>query len=89
MYSKWFSHLPKNRKNEFTSQVLASQPVIKRLAEIIVDCLEESRELMKSKDNYSKSSWPYLQADLLGEQRAYERVYKLLDNILTKEEKLK
>lgn len=70
----------------FVTQALASQPVLKRLSSLLEDGLQETLINMKDKENFNKASWPYFQASLLGEQRVYEKVLKLINNITTKEE---
>lgn len=85
MYSAWNSHLPKDKKHEFQINVSAAQPVIRRTREILQKKLEASQKEMLTKEGYSSASWPYLQADLLGEQRAYATILDLIQNIIIEE----
>lgn len=85
MYLKWAK--TEEEKKTFVGQALAAQPFIKKLINILekdYDALEEQRV---SREQYDKSSWPFYQADKIGEQRAYKKIIKLLNNILSEENK--
>ena len=85
MYTAWNSHLPKDKKHEFQVNVSAAQPVIRRTRDLLQKKLEASQKEMRSKDAYSSAAWPYHQADLLGEQRAYRTILDLIQNITIEE----
>jgi len=81
MYTTWTKGLSEQHKKDIVSNIRASQPFIKRAVEVIEDKLAVSEQLMTSRDSYDKASWPYFQADLLGEQRAYRKILDLLNNV--------
>ena len=85
MYTTWTSHLFKDQKHEFSINVSAAQPVIRRTRDILQRKLDASITEMQSKDTYSGAAWPYHQADLLGEQRAYRTILDLIQNITIEE----
>ena len=85
MYTAWNNHLPKDKKHEFHINVSAAQPVIRRTRDLLKKKLEASRKEMLSTDGYSNAAWPYRQADLLGEQRAYNTILDLINNIIIEE----
>lgn len=85
MYTAWNNHLPKDRKHEFHINVSAAQPVIRRTRDMLQKKLDASLTEMRSKDTYSNAAWPYRQADLLGEQRAYNTILDLINNITIEE----
>ena len=83
MFTLWTQGLSDEDKEQFTRNIRAAQPVIKRLLEVAQDNLAVSESKSKDRAAYDKASWPYYQSDLLGEQRAYSKVIKLLENIKT------
>jgi outer membrane phospholipase A len=86
MYSVWTKGASTDKeKNEFRLQVASAQPVIKRLLELAESEYRSSVQTMNDRGAYDSQSWPFLQADLLGEQRAYRKLIKLLENILIEE----
>ncbi len=81
MYTRWTKNLPKERHNEFAMQVSAASPVLKRLLEILEEELAASKKAQLEKD-YESSAWAYSQADSIGEQRAYTKAVKLINNLI-------
>lgn len=51
---------------------------IKKLLKVLEDKKEASTKYSRSKENYSNSSWPYLQADAIGYERALSEIISLL-----------
>lgn len=82
MYTLWTKGLSDKEKEQWTVDVLAAQPVLKKLCKIMKETHEASEKAMRSKNNYELGSWPYFQADLLGEQRSYKKTLNLLENLL-------
>ena len=60
------------------ADLLASLPVLKELGRILEEKKESSRKARTAKDKYDCASWPYLQADGIGEERAYDTILKLI-----------
>lgn len=83
MFTSWTKGLDEGAKEQFILNVRAAQPAIRRILEVAQEHLEVSENLSKSRDVYDKASWPYFQADLLGEQRAYNKLIKLIENLKT------
>ena len=81
MYTSWAKGLTEQQKNDLQLNIRASQPFIKRVLEILEGRLAACEQLGLSRDSYDKASWPYFQADLLGEQRAYRKIIDLFNNI--------
>jgi len=65
---------------EMKANILAAKPAMHRLITLLESDLSGAKRESKSKDKYSLASWPYLQADLIGTQRALERVIELIKN---------
>lgn len=82
MYTLWTKGLSDKEKEQWTVDVLAAQPVLKKLHKVLKDTYDASEKAMRSKNNYETASWAYLQADLLGEQRSYKKTLNLLENII-------
>lgn len=74
----WSRHLKTTKeKSDFIKYVLNSRALLDRLESIIEGFTEEldRRELL---EDYSSPSWSQLQADRLGQRKAYARLLKLL-----------
>lgn len=62
----------------FKQELLASQRVLRRLREMLQDDIDSSVKDMRNKKGYANTSWPYIQADCIAEQRAFQKVIDLL-----------
>lgn len=74
----WSRHIKGvKEKADFIKYVLNSRALLDRMESIIEGFIEEldRRELL---EDYSSPSWSQLQADRLGQRKAYARVLKLL-----------
>lgn len=76
MHSQWFSHLPKNQQDEFKKQVIGSQKILDRAAEIVYN--KSIVETRPSVEDYDSPSWAFKQADRNGYLRALNEIYNLL-----------
>ena len=85
MYTRTTKNLSEDKKKEFAIQVIASQPVLKRFKEIVEEDLKFSENNSLDKENYKNAAWPYMQADSVGQQRAYRKIIKLIDNLYNEE----
>lgn len=83
MYTKWTSHLPKERQSEFEALISSSRLVLKRLKEMLNDEVKSCERVQLDKEY--DVAWPYKQADSIGELRAYRKAIKLLDNAINEE----
>lgn len=82
MYTLWTKNLSEEDKKQWVIDVQVSQSVLKKFKEVLNINLIETRKVMKSRDSYDSVDWPYFIADNIGEQRAYEKAIKLLDNLI-------
>ncbi len=76
MQSKWFSHLPKDKQEDFKKMVLGSGKVLDTLQEICYNVIKNG-ELAPSTD-YDNPTWAYKQADRNGYLRAYHEIVAML-----------
>lgn len=77
MKTKWFQHLhtPEDRK-KFRDAVENSKYVLDRLQEICYNSIQEAEK--SSPNDYTKTSWPFYQADKVGYVRALKEIVSLL-----------
>ena len=80
MYSSWTKGLKDKDKQQFISEVLASQSFIGRFLDRLEKDLEASKKSQVVRD-YDTPSWALKQADFIGEQRAYIKIIDLLNNL--------
>lgn len=76
---RWTKHCktPKE-KQEMKSNLAAAKVAFDVLVKLLEQDVSSAKKESKAKENYDKAAWPYLQADLIGTQRAYEKVIDLL-----------
>lgn len=85
MKSIWFSHLRSpEEKKEFKEKIVASYEVLERLEDILETYLDEAEQRQEKLENYELSSWPYLQADAVGEKRIIKKLLNVIN--LTRQE---
>lgn len=78
LFTRWTKHLPKEKHDEFRKTILAYRVVLERLKELLEEDLAASKRIQNSRESYKNPSWPMFQADCIGEQRALEKVIKLI-----------
>lgn len=80
IYTQWIKHLKsKKEKEDFLNIILLPAiPALERLQEIIEGEKRNTQVLANSKDTYKNTNWACLQADALGEQRAYNNILRLI-----------
>lgn len=77
--TRWTKHLKaKADKEEFRKEVIASRHVLKVLKSLLEEDLRASQTSQESEEGYALPSWPYKQADAIGEQRAIKKVIKMI-----------
>jgi len=81
MFTRWTKDVTKDNRSEWVAQVGSAIPVMKKLVELLEEDLNASEIAMKKKAAYNNPSWPYYHADLLGEQRAYNKAILLIKNL--------
>jgi len=87
MYTRWTTGLTEQQKKDFSAQVVAAHPAMKKLVELIEEELKIAEKTIEDKENYTKAAWPYLQADQIGERRAYKKIVRLVRNLYNEEVK--
>jgi hypothetical protein len=78
---RWTKGLNKKDSQEMKMALQAAKPVLNRLQLIINQDLSQVKKETQAKEGYSNAAWPYYQADLIGNQRALDRILKLLDGL--------
>jgi len=77
MITDWFSHLPKEKQEEFKNTVLGSKIVLDRLKEICYNRLYALKE-KPSEADYDTPSWSFKQAHRNGRIDELSQLIKLL-----------
>lgn len=67
------------KKEEIQQDFLSSVAIRARIVEILKEKVETSRTASTSKEAYANASWPYLQADSVGYERALKEVISILE----------
>lgn len=76
---KWFEGVKTpEQKKEIRASLLAAKAAFDRLADIIEKEKKSGINYRLNKDKYDMPGWAYLQADGVGEERAYNNILKLL-----------
>ena len=84
MYSRWTKKLTDEQEKDFRSSISSSVPVLKQLRMIVKEDKKAS-ETSQSSREYTDASWAYSQADSIGEKRAYDKVLKMINNLIGEE----
>ena len=79
MSSRWIKHC---RTDEERKEVIACLASAKPAFDLLYSLVEQEKasnyKIAKNKEAYEKASWPFMQADANGEERAYNSILKLL-----------
>ena len=78
MKTVWTKGLEPDAVKTLKGDFISSQVVRKRLIKIAEDKMESSVKESRNKENYESVSWPYLQADCRGYERALQEIISLL-----------
>lgn len=73
----WTDHLKDPKEKQEFALTLKTSLALKRLDEMLDNFLRRL-ESTEYNDDYSSPSWPYLQADRLGQKKALLQIKKLL-----------
>jgi hypothetical protein len=65
-------------KKALEDEIISKNLLISQLERVLKDKIKSSKEEQLSKTAYTNSSWPYLQADYNGYQRAILEIITLL-----------
>lgn len=85
MFTRWTKGLSDQEIKEFQTSVVSAQKLLKKIKEVAEEELSYTENASLDKDNYTLPAWPYFQADVLGQQRAYNKVLKLINNLILEE----
>lgn len=78
--TRWIKHLKEDQhKQEFMTSLLAAKPVLTRLGQLLEEDIKTSQSGSLTKDKYESPNWAYLQADKVGEQRALNKILKMIN----------
>lgn len=80
MKTSWTSGLEPERALVVTQDFKGSIPLRLRLEEIINKKIKSSNALVRQRVEYEKASWPYLQADAIGYERALIEIISLISD---------
>lgn len=78
MKTSWLAGCTPEQAKTIRSDFSGSVYIRKRLSEILGEKISSSMSSTRKKDCYASASWPYLQADAVGYERALTEVISLL-----------
>lgn len=78
MDTRWTQHLPKDERDRFRNNVLASKDVLDRLDEILARMDKEAQKQKWSLKSYLNPAWAEFQADMNGTRRTIAEIRALL-----------
>lgn len=79
MKTAWTAGLKEQEKKEVIEDFKASPALRARLTQMLTKKIDSERGSSLSKISYDSPSWPYLQADTNGYERALREVISLLE----------
>lgn len=79
MQTRWTKGLDKQEETDLRAQLVAATGVLKRLGVLLEEDLQRSHKTQESVELYNSPSWAYHQADSIGEQRAYKKILRLIN----------
>lgn len=78
MKISWTQGITKEKAEEIRKEY-ASSPILRERLKVLLDKkLDVSRQAARSKANYDNPSWPYVQADAIGYERAICEIISLI-----------
>lgn len=80
MKSSWLAGLTEQERNECKGDFIAAGKLRERLTVLLNDKCDVARTSGRAKISYETANWPYLQADLVGYERALFEVISLISN---------
>lgn len=86
MKTSWTTGLNKELSSEMKREYASSGLLRERLTKLLEDKIEARRKASRGVEGYDKASWAYLQADLIGYERAlFETISLISNNSVTKD----
>lgn len=80
MQNKLLRKLEPDQIPEFRSNFIIAQPFRKHLTAVLEAEIEALHGAMRDETHFDSPSWPYVQADRLGQEKALRRVIGMLKN---------
>lgn len=82
MYTFWTKGLDEQQKKDLYYSVSSGKNALKILRKETEKERERVQKERKAKGSYDTVNWSYLQADLIGEERALDKTIKLLNDLI-------
>lgn len=79
MQIRWNKGLSDQEKVDLKSSLVAANSAFKRLSILIEEDIASTIKSQELKGNYACPSWAMLQADYIGETRAYRKILRLIN----------
>lgn len=79
MKKDWFRGI--EDKEEFKDLLRISKPVLDKLGDLCYNKLEALESSKRKKPDYQDSSWPFVQADQNGYERAMHEIIEMIKSI--------
>lgn len=80
MKSRWFSTLGDDERKELEQEFKSCVRMREKAIEILRKDIESLYASMGSEKDYNSPSWPYVQAEKLGEVKALKKLISLFEN---------
>lgn len=80
MIESWTRNLEPQLVTDITQNFKESLVMRKRLKQMLVDKIEETRSANLTRDKYDCPNWAYLQADAVGYERALKYLISVIEN---------
>lgn len=80
MISRWFNGLDTDERKDLEREFNSSVRVREKIVEILKKDLQNLYASLGNEKDYESPSWPYIQADKLGEAKALKKLITLFEN---------
>lgn len=80
MKTVWTKGMNPDEAEEVEADFRASQRLRERLEHLLEEKMRAKRAYVRKDEHYEKSSWPLLQADYIGYERALEEIISLISS---------
>ena len=79
MQTRWFKGLDEQEVADMRASLVASTTILLRLSKLIQEDLDSSVAAQLAGAQYESPSWAYQQADFIGQQRAFNKMLRLIN----------
>ena len=80
MIDSWTRGLEPQLASDITQNFKEALVIRKRLKQMLLDKIEETRSANLTRDKYDCPNWAYLQADAVGYERALKYLISVIEN---------